>query len=85
MDVDTDFRPGKDTPFSPSPFHVFEMGSLAENPILNDEEQDKEDSPPLPTTPVSKRAIQRPALMRSCPIGTRIENIPGYAHRKLFE
>ena len=51
LDVDAVFRPGMDTPFSPSTFNNFEIGSMAENPILIDEEQDKENSPPPPPPP----------------------------------
>ena len=56
LDVDALFRPGIDTPFSPTAFDDLEMGgSSAENPILLDGEEDKEDSSPPPTTPVSER------------------------------
>ena len=53
LDVDALFRPSIDTPFCPSAFNDFEMGSMVENPIPVDEEQDKENSPPPPdpTTP----------------------------------
>ena len=56
------------------------------NPNLIDEEQDKENYPPLhPTTPVSERPNQPSILMRSSPFGTRIENVPEYLYRTLFE
>ena len=56
LDVDAAFRPGIDTPFSPTLFDDLEMGGSAENPILLDEEEDKENSPPTTTTiPVSER------------------------------
>ena len=56
LDVDAVFRPGFDTPFSPTAFHDLEMNlHSAENPILLDEEECKEDSPPPPITPVSER------------------------------
>ena len=56
LDVDALLRTGLDTPFSPKTFQDLEMGGgQAENPILLDEEEDKENSPPLPTTPVSER------------------------------
>ena len=48
LDVDTVFKPGIDIPFSPSTFNDFKMGSLTENPILIDEEEDKENCLPLP-------------------------------------
>ena len=48
-------QPSIDTSISPSAFHDIEMGSLAESSILNDEEQDRENSLRHPTTPVSER------------------------------
>ena len=65
-------------------FDDLEMGGSAENPILFDEEEDKENSPP-PTTPVSERPTQPPALLRSLPVGRRIENLPDYVYRTLFQ
>ena len=44
LNMDALFRPGIDPPFSPLTFNDFEMGSMAENPILIDEELDKENS-----------------------------------------
>ena len=85
MDVDAVFRPGIDTLFSPTAFDDLERGGLAENPILLYEEKDKENSPPPPTTSVSKRPTRPPALLRSCPFGTRIENVADYVNRKLFQ
>ena len=40
LDLNTDIviPPGIDTPISPSTLNVFEMGSMAENPILIDED-----------------------------------------------
>ena len=70
--------------FSPSTFNDFETGSMAENPILFDEEQHKENFPPLPTAPVSERPNQRPVLMRSRPFGPRSAIFPQYFCRKLF-
>ena len=57
LDLDAVFRPGIDTPFSPTAFDDLEMGGSAENPILLDEEEDRENSPPTKTTttPVSGR------------------------------
>ena len=53
------------------------MGSMAENPILIDKKQDKENSsPPLPTTPFSETPTQPAVLMRSRPFGTKNEMIP---------
>ena len=60
LDLDAVFRPGidTDTPFYPSTFNCFEGGSLDENSILIDKEQDKENSPHLPATPVPERQTQ---------------------------
>ena len=85
LDVDSVFRPGIDTPFSPSTFKDFELGSMAENPILIDEEKDKNSSALHPTTPVSERPTRLLLLRRSRPFGTRIENVADYVYRNLFE
>ena len=69
LDVDALFRPGIDTPFSPTAFDDLEMGGSAENPILLDEEEDMENSPA--TTLVSEKPTRPPALLRSCSFGTR--------------
>ena len=71
LDVDAVFRQCIDTPFSTTAFDL-EMGGSAENPILLDEEEDKEKSPPTTATPVSERPTQTHALLRSRPFGTRI-------------
>ena len=77
--MDAFFRPGIDTLFPPSTFNGFEMGSLAETPILIDGKQDKENYlPHLPTAPVSGRPTQTPVLMRSPPFWTTIEKLPNY-------
>ena len=41
LDVDAVFRPGIDTPFSPTAFEDLEMRGSVENPILLDEEETK--------------------------------------------
>ena len=69
LDVDAVFKSGVDTPFSSAAFDDLEMWQSAENPILLDEEEDKENSPP--TTPVSERPTRTAALLRSRPVGTR--------------
>ena len=86
LDVDAILRPGIDTPFSPTAFDVLQMGGgSAENRNLHDEEEDKENSPPPRTTPVSERPTRPPALLRSCPFETRIENVPDFVYRILFQ
>ena len=44
LNMDVVFRLVKDTPFSLSTFNNFEMGSMAENPIPIDDEQDSSTS-----------------------------------------
>ena len=38
-----------------------------------------------PTTPVSERPTEPPRLQRSRAFGARIENVPDYVYRNLFE
>ena len=54
-----------------------------ENPIVLDEEQDKENA--APTTPESVRPTEPPRLQRSRAFGARIENVPKYVYRNLFQ
>ena len=54
-----------------------------ENPIVLDEEQDKENAPP--TTPVPECLTEPPRLLRSRAFGARIENVPAYVYRSLFQ
>ena len=85
LDMDAVFRPGIDTPFSPTTFDDLSMGGSVENPIVLGEEEDKENSPPVPSTPESVRLTEPPRLQKSRPFGTRIENVPDYVHRNLFQ
>ena len=82
LDVDAVFRPILDTPFSPTALDDLEMGESGENPILLDKEENKNFPP---TTLVSDRVTRPPALLRSRPFGTRIENVPDYVYRNLFQ
>ena len=84
MEMDAVFRPGIDTPFSPTTFDDLLMGDgSVENPIVLDEEEDKENAPP-PSTPESVRPIEPSRLQRSRAFGARKENVPDYVFRKLF-
>ena len=84
LDMDAVLRPGIDTPFSPTIFDDFLMGDgSVENPIVLDEDEDKENAPP-PTTPVSVRTTEPPRLQKSCAFGARMENVPDYVFRILF-
>ena len=84
LDMDAVFRPGIDTPFSPTTFDDLLMGDgSVENPIALDEEEGKENAPP-PTTPESVRPTEPPWLKRSRAFGTRIENVLDYVYKNLF-
>ena len=84
LEMDAVFRPGKDTPFSPTTFGDLLMGDgLVENPIVLDEEEDKENAPP-PSTPESVRPTEPPRLRRSRAFGPRTENVPDYVYGNLF-
>ena len=84
LDLDTVFRPGVDTFFSPTTFDDLSMERSVENPIALDEEEDK-DAPPPPSTPQSVRPTESPKLQRSRALGARIENVPDYVFRSLFQ
>ena len=84
LDMDAAFRPGIDTPFSPTTFDDLSMEGSVENPIVLDEEEDKENAP-APATPESVRPTEPPRLQRSRAFGGRIENIPDYLFRNLFQ
>ena len=83
LDMDAVFRPGIDTPFSPKTFDDLSMGGSVGNPIVLDEEADKEHSPP--STPESVTPTEPPRLQRSRPFGTGIENVPELFYRNLFQ
>ena len=87
MELDAVFRPGIhriDTPFSATAFNDLEMveGGSSENPIVLDEEEDKNSSA---TTPVSERPTEPPRLLRSRPFRRRTENVKEFVFRTLFE
>ena len=84
VDMDSVYRPGIDTPFSPSFFGDFQMeGSTAGNPLFNDQE-DKENSAPTTPIPDSERPTENLRLLRSRPFGTRLQNVPESVYRTLF-
>ena len=60
------------------------MEVTVENPIGLDEEQDKDNAPP-PATPESVRPTEPPRLQRSRAFGARIEIVPDYIYRNLFQ
>ena len=78
------FRPGIDTPISPTTFDDLLMGDGSiENPIVLDEKEDKENAPP-PTTPESVRPTKPPKLQRSRGFGAGMENVTDYVFGNLF-
>ena len=84
LEMDAVFRPGIDTPFSPSTFDDLLMGDgSVENPIVLEEEEDKENAPP-PSTPESVRPTEPPRLQRSRAFAARMGNVPDYVFRNLF-
>ena len=84
LDMDAVFRPGIDTPFSSTTFDDLLMGDgSVENPIVLDEEEDKENAP-APTKPESVRPTEPPRLQRSRAFGARMENVPEYVFETLF-
>ena len=83
LDMDAVFNPGIDTPFSPTFDDLSKEGTI-ENPILLDEEQYNENAPP-PTTPESVRPTEPRRLQRIWAFGARIENVPDYVDRNLFQ
>ena len=57
-----------------------------ENPIVLDEEEDKENAlPPAPSTPVSVRPTELPRLQKSRAFGARIENVTDYVCKISFQ
>ena len=84
LDVDAVFRPGIDNLFSPTALDDWDIGGSAEKPILFDEEEDTENSPPT-TTPLSERPTRPFALLRSRPYGTIAVKIPDYVYTILFQ
>ena len=78
------FRPGIDTPFSPTTSDDLSMEGSVKNPIVLDEEENKENAPPPPTTPESVRPTEPPRLHRGRAFGARMVNVPYYVLRNLF-
>ena len=81
---DSVFRPGIDTLFSPATSDDFSMEGSVEESFVLDEEEDKEKAP-APSTPKSVRPAETPRLQRSCAFGARIQNVPDYVFRNLFQ
>ena len=82
LDLDAVFRPGIDTPFSPTTSDDLLTEGSIENPIVLDEEEDKENA--APSTLVSERPTEPLKSLRSRAFGARMEKIPDYVFRNLF-
>ena len=76
LELDAVFRPGIDTPFSPTTFYDLSVGGSVGNLIVLDKEEDEENSPP--STPESVRSTEPPRVQRSRPFGGGKENDPNY-------
>ena len=63
LDMDAVFRPGIDDPSSPTTFDDLSMEGSVENPIVLDEEEDKENAPP--STPECDRLTEPLRLQRN--------------------
>ena len=59
LDMDAVFRPGIDTPFSPTTLNDLSMEGSVENPIVLDEEEDKD---PPPSTPGTSQVAEKSSL-----------------------
>ena len=81
--MDAVFRPGIGTPFSPTTFDDLSMEGAVGNPVVLDEEGDKENAPP-PSTPESVRLTEPPKLQRSRAFGAGMGNVPDYVFINLF-
>ena len=83
LDMDALFRPGIDTPFSPTTFDDLLKGDgSVENPIVSDEEKDKENAALI--TLESVRPTEPPRFLRSRAFGARLEIVPDYVFGNLF-
>ena len=84
LDMDAVFRPGLDTPFSPTTSDDLLMGDgSVENLIVLDEE-DLENAPPA-TTAESVRPTDSPMLQRSRAFGAKMKFVPDYSFRNFFQ
>ena len=86
IDMDAVYRPGIDTPFSPSLFENIPVAGCADY-LIKRLTMNKIKRYEYPTTPESQRPLQPPLLHRSLsrPFGTRLEKIPNSVYRSLFK
>ena len=78
LNIDAVFSQAMVDPFPFSFFKFSERASMAEETVLVEKEPDKEKLFPPPAIPVSERPTRLLVLLRSCPFGTRTENVPDY-------
>ena len=81
LEMDARIIRGIDTPFSPTTFDDLSTKGSVEKPFVLDGE---DYGVPPPSTPESERPTESPRLLRSCPFGTRLQNVPDFIHRTLF-
>ena len=85
VDLDSVYQPGIDTPFSPTIFDDFQVGSTAANWKTVDDDEDKDNSAPTTTTtPECESPTEPSRLLRSRPLRTRPENMPDSVYRTQF-
>ena len=85
MNMDAFLQTSKETHFFPSTLDNYEMGSLAQNPVLTEKEEDWKNCPPHPSRPVCQQPKESPRLLRTHSFGPRIETVPIFVSEKLFE
>ena len=83
LDVDAAIWPGIDFLFSPTAFDDLEMGGSAENTLSARRRGRRELSSSKKTS--LPETYKTPELLRSCPFGTRIEKVPEFVYRNLFQ
>ena len=84
LEMDVMFRPSIDTPFSPTKIDDLSKEGSVESPIVLEEDGNKENTPPFPSTPESVRPTEHPRLQRSRAFGARIKSVPNYVLETCF-
>ena len=83
--LDAVLTPGINTSSLHSTFNNFELGTMAENPIVVDKEQEKANSPPPhPTTPVSERST-KPLVDEKSSFWDKRRECPYHIYGNLFK
>ena len=85
VDLNAVSKPGIDTPISPTVCKNLELGEEGSSgsPMVWNEHKVEENSPP--TFPLSERPTEPTGLLKCRPFARRIENVPEYVSRFLFE